>query len=151
MERLTYQEKDGNYNSKKTYYVLCNKLAGYENAEEQGLIKQLPCKVGDTVYVASSKLPVEDMEYYDDIDSPIPKYFPGRVVSFRFAKREYVKVAVKTKWLYEWMDEETGPEIDYIDSEKNFSFLLSEIGKTVFLTRAEAEKTMQRKEEIEKK
>ena len=27
------------------------KLADYEDAEEQGLILRLPCKVGDTVYV----------------------------------------------------------------------------------------------------
>lgn len=27
-----------------------NKLADYENAEEQGLIQKLPCKIGDYVY-----------------------------------------------------------------------------------------------------
>ena len=29
----------------------CNKLAVYEDLEEQGLLVRLPCKVGDTVYV----------------------------------------------------------------------------------------------------
>lgn len=29
----------------------CNKLAEYEDLEEQGLLLRLPCKVGDTVYV----------------------------------------------------------------------------------------------------
>ena len=28
-----------------------NKLAEYEDAEEQGLFVQLPCKVGDTVWI----------------------------------------------------------------------------------------------------
>lgn len=31
-----------------------DKLADYEDAEEQGLLLRLPCKVGDTVYTVSS-------------------------------------------------------------------------------------------------
>lgn len=115
------------------------KLAAYEDAEEQGLLLRLPCKVGDTVYVDSVILPIEDMECYEDIDNKIPLYFPARVVSFRFAKRNWMKIAVKEKWLHEWIDDETGPESDYIECEKNFTILLSMIGKTVFLTREEAE------------
>ena len=114
------------------------KLKEYEDAEEQGLLLRLPYKVGDTVYVDSTILPIEDMECYEDIDNKIPSYFPGRVVSFRFAKRNWMKIAVKTKWLHEWIDDETGPESDYIECEKNCSILLSMIGKTVFLTREEA-------------
>lgn len=77
------------------------------------------------------------------IDNKIPSYFQGRVVSFRFVKRNWVKIAVKAKWLHEWIDDETGPESDYIECEKNFSILLSAIGKTVFLTREEAEKRLE--------
>lgn len=38
-----------------------NKLAEYEDLEEQGLLLRLPCKVGDTVYYRTNKyiLPVE--------------------------------------------------------------------------------------------
>lgn len=115
------------------------KLKDYEDADEQGLLLRLPCKVGDTVYADSTILPIEDMECYEDIENKIPSYFPGRVVSFRFAKRNWMKIAVKTKWLREWIDDETGPESDYIECEKNFTILLSMIGKTVFLTREEAE------------
>lgn len=115
------------------------KLAAYEDSEEQGLLLRLPCKVGDTVYVDSTILPIEDMECYEDIDNKIPLYFPARVVSFRFAKRNWMKIAVKEKWLHEWIDNETGPESAYIDSEKNFTILLSGIGKTIFLTKEEAE------------
>lgn len=115
------------------------KLADYEDAEEQGLLLRLPCKVGNTVYVDSTILPIEDMECYEDIDNKIPLYFPARVVSFRFAKRNWMKIAVKEKWLHEWIDNETGPESAYIDSEKNFTILLSGIGKTIFLTKEEAE------------
>lgn len=115
------------------------KFKDYQQLEEQGLLLRLPCKVGDTVYVDSTILPIEDMECYEDIDNKIPLYFPARVVSFRFAKRNWMKIAVKTKWLHEWIGDETGPESDYIECEKNFTILLSTIGKTVFLTKSEAE------------
>lgn len=114
-------------------------LKKYEDLEEQGRLVILSCKVGDTVYVDNTILPIEDMECYEDIDNKIPLYFPARVVSFRFAKRNWMKIAVKAKWLHEWIDNETGPESDYIECEKNFTILLSMIGKTVFLTKSEAE------------
>lgn len=115
------------------------KFKEYQQLEEQGRLIKLPCKVGDTVYVDSTILPIEDMECYEDIDNKIPLYFPARVVSLRFAKRNWMKIAVKAKWLHEWIDDETGPESDYIECEKNFTILLSMIGKTVFLTKSEAE------------
>lgn len=123
--------------------IVLKKLCDYEDLEEQGLLVRLPCKVGDIVYADSAMLPIEDMECYEDIDNKIPSYFQGRVVSFRFAQRNWVKIAVKAKWLHEWIDDETGPESDYIECEKNFSILLSTIGKTVFLTREEAEKKLE--------
>lgn len=123
----------------ETIADVIDKLADYEELEEQGRLIKLPCKVGDTVYVDNTILPIEDMECYEDIDNKIPLYFPARVVSFRFAKRNWMKIAVKAKWLHEWIDDETGPESDYIECEKNFTILLSMIGKTVFLTKSETE------------
>lgn len=119
--------------------MVIEKLSTYEDSEEQGRLVKLPCKVGDTVYVDNTILPIEDMECYEDIDNKIPLYFPARVASFRFAKRNWMKIAVKAKWLHEWIDDGTGPESDYIECEKNFTILLSMIGKTVFLTKSEAE------------
>lgn len=117
--------------------IMQKELKEYKDLEEQGLLVRLPCKVGDIVYVDSTILPIEDMERCEDIDSKIPSYFQGRVVSFRFAQRNWVKIAVKAKWLYEWIDDETGPESDYIEREKKFTIPLSMIGKSVFLTREE--------------
>ena len=94
------------------------------------------------VYVDSTTLPIENMECYEDICNKIPSYFQGRVVSFRFAQRNWVKNAVKVKRLYEWINDETGPESDYIECEKTFSILLSMIGKNIFLTREAAEKKL---------
>ena len=123
--------------------LLTNKAVDFykecEDLDVQDRLIKLPCKVGDTVYVDNTILPIEDMECYEDIDNKIPLYFPARVVSFHFAKRNWMKIAVKTKWLHEWIDDETGPESDYIECEKNFTILLSMIDKTVFLTKSEAE------------
>lgn len=141
-----------NFPNLKEYYDNClecanqhNQLAewfeelkSYKDLEEQGLLVRLPCKAEDTVYVDSAILPIENMECYEDIDNKIPSYFQGRVVSFRFAKMNLVKIAVKAKWLYEWIDDETGPESDYIECDKKFSIPLSMIGKSVFITREKA-------------
>lgn len=74
MERLTERFSNGQAavygcgNNCKYDYKYCNnhledcptineiyeKLAAYEDAEEQGLLLRLPCKVGDTVYTACS-------------------------------------------------------------------------------------------------
>lgn len=62
MERLTNIGSNGEiwitdndatrrYGRKETAY---KKLAEYEDAEEQGLLLRLPCKVGDTVYLIKS-------------------------------------------------------------------------------------------------
>lgn len=141
---ITQLAENGRY---KDLEEIAERLANREQAEEQGLPLWLPCKVGDTVYVDSTILPIEDMECYEDIDNKIPAYFPARIVSLRFAKRNWMKIAVKAKWLHEWIDDETGLESDYIECEKNFSIPLSMIGKTVFLTREEAEAKLQEMEE----
>ena len=155
MERLTLEEEIihitkvavqlelDNEKIRSENYKLLQELKSYKDLEEQGLLVRLPCKVGDIVYVDSAILPIEDMEGYEDIDNKFPLYFQGRVVSFRFAKRNWVKIAVKAKWLYEWIDDETGPESDYREYEKNFSILLSMIGKYIFLTPEEAEKKLE--------
>lgn len=64
MERLTYKAPDSEmvwFKDKERLFEPCEmsahqsrlaiaKLATYEQAEEQGLLLRLPCKVGDTVY-----------------------------------------------------------------------------------------------------
>ena len=64
MERLTKVGEDG-----YVYRINCeisdadawNKLAHYEDLEEKGLLVELPCKVGDTVYAIVNKKIVEDV------------------------------------------------------------------------------------------
>ena len=47
------------------------KLKAYEDAEEQELLLRLPCKVGDTVYVVTSKT-VRSMEIKQQSSSQNP-------------------------------------------------------------------------------
>lgn len=91
------------------------KLATYEDLEEQGLLVRLPCKVGDTVW---------------DNDFGYPESYEIKAFSYRYCD-SYVE-----------------PDIDIEDQiifyYENYSgsiagaFPMSEIGKTVFLTREEA-------------
>ena len=150
MERLTQTSDKGGVaftfdltiscepNEAKKILKVAEKLKQYEDLEEQGRLLRLPCKVGDTVYVDAAILPVKNMECYEDTDREVPTYFQARVVSFRFAKRNWMKIAVRAKWLYEWIDDETGPDSNYIECNKYFTIPLSDIGKTLFLTQEEA-------------
>ena len=38
------------HGSDELLYEIANRLAEYEDMEEQGLLVRLPCKVGDTIY-----------------------------------------------------------------------------------------------------
>lgn len=112
-----------------------------KDLEEQGLLKVFPCNVGDTVYVDSRTIPTENMDFEEVKD--VPLYFQARVVSFsKNCNGNYIKLKVKTKWLHEWVDPDTGPDSDYFEVEKYFKYPLSAIGKTVFLTQAEAEQKL---------
>lgn len=101
------------------------KLKDYEDAEEQGLLLRLPCKVGDTVYCMFSRYNKcthnnKEFDEYDcqgcqqdECDSKIEKYIQDM--------RAY-----SLDWI--------------VTNLKNF-------GKTVFLTREEAEAKLKEMEE----
>lgn len=63
MERLTEWIDDGEHRQaipktdirKNGHNKCCNKLAEYEDLEEQGLLVRLPCKVGDVEVTRTSK------------------------------------------------------------------------------------------------
>lgn len=68
MDRLTKRNTDGTVGiSELRYYnyddfqKMAQKLAEYEDLEEQGLLLRLPCKVGDTVWFVGNKF-VSDYE-----------------------------------------------------------------------------------------
>lgn len=80
-----------------------NKLAEYEDLEEQGLILRLPCKVGDTVW---------NIRWWDEREESVV------VGGKRYFRREQKHKVSKGRFsLYDYED----------------------FGKTVFLTKEEAE------------
>ena len=82
------------------------------DAEEQGLLLRLPCKAGDTVWIKGDRFPAEVAEISLDEEGLFFKYV------------EY----------------DRGHEITEV-WDSGF-FYADDIGKTVFLTKAEAEKAL---------
>ena len=81
------------------------KLAHYEDLEEQGLLIKLPCKVGDTLYYID-----DDEIYHDKVYS----------IDVREVNGEHIFGVCCMDWKYD------------------------DFGKTVFLTKKEAEAELQR-------
>lgn len=97
-------------------------LKFYKEAEEQGLLVKLPCKVGDMVW---------------DNDFGYPESYEIKAFSYGYCD-SYVEPGI-------------GIEDEIIFYYENYThsisitgaFPMSEIGKTVFLTREEAEKKLE--------
>ena len=86
-------------------------------ADKEGRLVVLPCKVGDTIYFARA--------------NPILQY---KVTGYEMGEASISQVRSKH------VDKETGLTF-------NFTFRPGSIGKTVFLTREEAEKALQEMED----
>ena len=98
------------------------KLAQYEDLEEQGLLLRLPCKVGDTVW-----------------DNDFGKPCTYTITGFSFGTGEdYIDEPVSLKEVVCYYSNYSGSITG--------SFAVSEIGKTVFLTQAEAEQKLKEME-----
>lgn len=98
-------------------------LKSYKEAEEQGLLVRLPCKVGDTVWVVTSPINVFDecdgaaeYEVYESFLSSVTYYMCGE--QFR------INAKVTNSFIVEYFRE-------------------CDFGKTVFFTREEAEKKLE--------
>lgn len=104
-----------------TTHIL-QELKEYRDLEEQGLLLKLPCKVGTTVYVIDTIYEC-DNDYMDCIME-----FPDRYQCERGFKCEYEHEKLVVR-----------PE--------SFDFkMLDNFNKTVFLTKEEAEKALERLE-----
>lgn len=104
MQRLTERDSYGDvYVKQHDYVTAADKLAEYEDLEEQGLLLRLPCKVGDTAW------------------------------NIRWWCEKEESVIVDGKKYYR-------REIKHKVSKDKFSLYdYPEFGKTVFLTKKEAE------------
>ncbi len=100
-----------------------NKLADYEDLEKQGLLLKLPCKVGDYIW-----------------DNDFGKPCGYKVTGFSFGNLNQD----------DWEDENVFDQVIvyYTNSSRSITgnFAVSEIGKTVFLTKDAAEDALKRME-----
>lgn len=119
MERLVdniYTFKDKVEECENAYLLaIQKKLKDYEDLEEQGRLLKLPCKVGDTVW---------------DNDCGRPCAYT--ITAFSFGEcEEYIFEPVTTKEVVFYYTNSSGSITG--------SFAESEIGKSVFLNKSEAE------------
>ena len=135
MERLTYREELGvsmdknedcpscsicwncNIPPRKCKYIsdALKKLADYEDLEQQGRLIKLPCKAGDIVW-----------------DNDYGRPCAYTITAFSFGEcEEYICEPVTTKEVVFYYTNSSGSIIG--------SFAESEIGKSVFLNKSEAE------------
>ena len=131
MDRLTYKEFQGTECEPYVYGGIeyygdsyggevINKLAAYEDAEEEGLLVKLPCKVGDTVY---------EISLVESYRNP--------------AIREMGVVDILLR------DDDTYFTLQDLHDEYYDNCILStEIGQTVFLTQEEAEQALAKMKEV---
>ena len=93
-------------------------LKSYKGLEEQGLLVRLPCKVGDKVW---------------DNDFGHPESYEIKAFSYGYCD-SYVEPDIEDEIIF-YYENYTGSITG--------AFPMSEIGKTVFLTREEAEKKLE--------
>jgi hypothetical protein len=101
---------NANYSNCEEGYCAMEKLAAYEDAEEQGLLLRLPCKVGDKLY---------------------------RITPY--AKEPIITTHVLQINIKQFFNEKIIVRIDVMDKMGESCYFLDDIGKKVFLSRAEAE------------
>lgn len=99
-------------------YHAIEKLATYEDLEEQGLLVRLPCKVGDTVW---------------DNDFGYPESYEIKAFSYGYCD-SYVEPDIEDEIIFYY---------ENYNGSITGAFPMSEIGKTVFLTREDAEKKLE--------
>lgn len=104
----------------KTIDDVIDKLADYEDLEEQGRLIKLPCKVGDVVY----RINIGAMK-------PV---IPLRVVEYRF------------KIVGNCIREKICCSDDFLCKQPSIIYYAEDIGKTVFLTKSEAEQKLKEME-----
>ena len=124
MERLTERydiTPDGESDvwvKQHDYISAARKLCNYEDLEEQGLLVRLPCKVGDTVW---------------DNDFGYPEPYEIKAFSYGYCD-SYVEPDIEDQIIFYY---------ENYSGSIAVAFPMSELGKTVFLTREEAEKKLE--------
>ena len=138
MERLTKTYSDGTHgandnlpcgeNSYTYKGLLLEALGKYEDADEQGLLLRLPCKVGDTVWVITSPFNVfEGIEYNENLRDECYESFISSVTFYKNSVQYRINAKVTNHFISAYYCEQ-------------------DFGKTVFLTKEEAEQKLKEME-----
>lgn len=127
MKRLTKRDKDGiaylpdcNAPDFITERKAINRLAEYEDAEEQGLLVRLPCKVGDSFFAVR-----KFCDEYGELEEPV-EHWDSDCYGCNLPCNGKLKV-VERKF----------------NSIHHIIANIKSIGDSIFLTREEAEKALE--------
>lgn len=130
MERLTERydiTPDGEsdvYVKNHDYIKASEKLAEYEDLEEQDLLVRLPCKVGDTVWVVTSPINVFGYDEYDgDAEYEVYESFLSSVSYYASGEQFRIYAKVTNSFITAYFRE-------------------CDFGESIFLTREDAEKKL---------
>lgn len=97
------------------------KLKDYEDLEEQGRLIKLPCKVGDTVYVVTSPFNVfDDIEYDENMKDEVYESYVSSITFYECGEQYRIYAKATNHFIGAYFRE-------------------CDFGKTVFLTKSEAE------------
>lgn len=106
-------------------YVVVDRLASYEDLEEQGLLVRLPCKVGDTVWVVTSPINVFGYDEYDgDAEYEVYESFLSSVSYYASGEQFRIYAKVTNSFIVAYFRE-------------------CDFGESIFLTREDAEKKLE--------
>ena len=140
-ERLTEEFKDGRNILRKgienihhvgfgQFYAgeAIDKLSEYETAEDEGRLVVLPCSVGDTVWVITHPFNVfDDFDFYTEAQDEIYESYISSITFYENSNQYRIHAKETRQFIKAY-------------------FMESDFGKTVFLTREEAEKALQEME-----
>ena len=97
------------------------KLKEYEDLEEQGRLVKLPCKVGDVVYVVTSPFNVfDDIEYDENMKDEVYESYVSSATFYKSGEQYRIYAKATNHFIGAYFRE-------------------CDFGKTVFLTKSEAE------------
>lgn len=100
-------------------------LKSYKEAEEQGLLVRLPCKVGDTVWVVTSPINVFGYDEYDgDAEYEVYESFLSSVSYYASGEQFRIYAKVTNSFIAAYFRE-------------------CDFGESIFLTREDAEKKLE--------
>lgn len=131
MERLTNSNKEipTLVNNAEYWLKAYFKLKDIEDAEEQGLLLRLPCMVGDTVWVVTSPFNVfDDIEYDEDMKDEVYEAFISSVTFYKSGEQYRIYAKTTNHFIGAY-------------------FRKCDFGKTVFLTKEEAEAKLKETED----